>query len=63
LVNGIAVSIHHVAWAKRIYPVAFIFNKRAPLMVNRKYAAARRVFTTVPRVNVMLNRMWLKHGE
>jgi len=35
LVNGIAVSIHHVAKPVRFCPVAFIFNEWEPRMVNR----------------------------
>jgi hypothetical protein len=34
LVNGIAVSIHHVAKWTRFCPVAFIFGEGAPRMVN-----------------------------
>ena len=35
LVNGIGVSIHHVANRPRFCPVAFIFDERADRMVNR----------------------------
>jgi len=39
LVNGIAVSIHHVVSCARIFPVAFILDERAADMVNPWYAA------------------------
>jgi hypothetical protein len=41
LVNGIAVSIHHVVKCPRICPVAFILRERAADMVNPSYAANR----------------------
>jgi hypothetical protein len=41
LVNETAVSIHHAAFARRICRVAFIFDKRAGLMVNRWFALMR----------------------
>jgi hypothetical protein len=48
LVNENEVSIHHVVNRTRIYPVAFIFDERARLMVNRWFAtgphAGREVF-------------------
>jgi hypothetical protein len=45
LVNGNAVSIHHVANRTRNCRVAFILNERAPRMVNRWCAAARKAAT------------------
>jgi hypothetical protein len=39
LVNGIGVSIHHVANRLRFCPVAFIFDEQADRMVNRWCAA------------------------
>jgi hypothetical protein len=46
LVNGIAVSIHHIGNRPRFCPVAFIFGENARLMVNR-WCEAR--FTLRPR--------------
>jgi aspartate 1-decarboxylase len=42
LVNGIAVSIHHVANSARFCRVAFIFGEQASRMVNRWCPAARQ---------------------
>jgi hypothetical protein len=42
LVNGIAVSIHHVVKCARFCPVAFIFGERRARMVNRLCAAFKR---------------------
>jgi hypothetical protein len=43
LVNGIAVSIHHIVTCAWFCPVAFIFDEPGAPMVNRGYARNRRV--------------------
>ena len=40
LVNGIDVSIHHVAAGALIWRLAFILRERAKLMVNQSFAEA-----------------------
>jgi hypothetical protein len=40
LVNGWAVSIHHTGNRARIWPPAFIFDKRRRGLVNRRFADA-----------------------
>jgi hypothetical protein len=64
LVNVSGVLIHYVVTRARICPVAFILDERAPLMVNRWCAAARKpARRDVPRVNLTLNRIGLEHGK
>jgi len=40
LVNGIDVSIHHVAAGSLIWRLAFILRERASCMVNQSFAEA-----------------------
>jgi hypothetical protein len=42
LVNKTGVSIHHVVKPMLLFPVAFIFDERAALMVNRWYRSTAR---------------------
>jgi hypothetical protein len=63
LVNRNGFSIHHVVNSARFCPVAFIFSERHPRMVNRWCAAVAARFTTVPGVNLMLNRIGLELEE
>jgi hypothetical protein len=48
LVNKTGVSIHHVVKPALFFPVAFIFDERAALMVNRWYCSAAGGFCATP---------------
>jgi hypothetical protein len=63
LVNGIAVSIHHVVNCPRFPAVAFIFDERVAGMVNRWCAAIRCRLANGSGVNLTLNRICLKRYE
>jgi len=63
LVNRNGFWIHHVANSARFHPVAFIFDERRARMVNRWLWRRAARPTTVPGVNLMLNRICVKLEE
>jgi hypothetical protein len=55
LVNKTGISIHHVVKPALFFPVAFIFDERSALMVNRWCRSTAAGFCATRVVNPKLN--------
>jgi hypothetical protein len=60
LVNGSAISIHHIVRWASFCPVAFIFDECARAMVNPRFIGKTQMHHKITGVNPMLNRVCLK---